>query len=507
LAVARALEALHHDRDGVANDLALHWVHAAPAGYVQEAVNACRLAARVSRARLGLDEAVSHLERALDLVSADPTQPERGRASLLVELARANGDAGRFAALLEWAIEAGRVATAAGLDDLVVASALAVPGGMSLAAVASDRRIDALLKAALALTDPASDENLMLRAKRMTTKFFVLDVDSLAAVADELLDAAQTSGHPHVVRAVAEDVAWYSRRDQHKRCVDLLRDAVDPTDPLTELPYLTQALDELYGSGDGRGFRTLFSVFTERATGSISYAVAAAFGTATLTLFDGDLTKALHQARHARHLGMVERRVSAVTSYAAFALHVAWLQGRLDRMVRLADWAWHDRPHPSNEALRAWAHAANGNEEPLRAFVANFSNIDRLMLVSARFTGGSLAALTHAAVHTGQQPALSLAGDLWAEITERFHGGFFPPDLAVNHFRAMLAHARGDLDQAEDYFRQAIIDHGSLGSAPHRSISQHELAALLTTRGRSRDGDEIHLLQTATSNGRLPGPC
>ena len=250
-------------------------------------------------------------------------------------------------------------------------------------------------------------------------------------------------------------------------------------------------MDEAYGSGDGATFRELFATFVPRAAGNLSYSLTGAFGLATLSLFDGDVDRAMHEARLARRLGLAERRVSVVTAYTAFALHVAWLRGRLADMRRLADWSWADQPHPQNEALRAWVYAVGGDAAPLRSFVANFTDVHRLMLVSARYTSGSLGALTHAAVLTNDGDALVLANDLWADITEVVHGGFYPPDVAVAHYRGLLARAANELNQAAEWFRQAVVDHESLGSRPHAAVSRIELAATLTRRGRAVDRDEI----------------
>jgi len=479
LAIATALSDTCPDPGRVATELAHHWYLAAPAGYVAEAVVACRRAARSARAGLGLDEAIAQLQRALDLVTADPTQPVRLRAELLVDLARANGDAGRATALVGWATEASRVASSAeGLDDVVVASALVIRAGMTLTALASDQRTHSLLRAGLERTAPGSDEHLMLRAKHMTTNFYGYDVDTLATIADELLDGAVASGQRHVIRAVAEDVAWYARQQQHHRCVELLHSVVDVADPLSELPYLSQALDELHASGDGQAFRQMFATFAQRAQGDVTYSVAAAFGRATLTLLDGHIERAMREARAARRHGMAERRVAVVAAYIAFALHAAWLENRLPDMQPIVDWAFVDRPHPQIEAWRAWVHATRGDQEPLRSLTTNFTNRHRLMLVSARFTGGSLGALTQAAVLTGDTAALALATELWVEITDAFHGGFFPPDLAVAHYRGMLAQTRGELDDAEAHYRQAIANHEAIGSLPHCMASRRALADL-----------------------------
>jgi class 3 adenylate cyclase len=148
-------EALIHrygdDVDSHLAEIAHHLLEAAPGGEVDRAVEfAERAAARASR-QLAHEEAVKHLERALEAAESAAAAARERRLRLLLELGEARTKAGRFAVARDTLDEAADLAQDIGDDESFVAATL----GMVAVAEAGgvDARVLALVRRSLEKVD------------------------------------------------------------------------------------------------------------------------------------------------------------------------------------------------------------------------------------------------------------------------------------------------------------------------------------------------------------------
>ncbi|HTC80611.1 MAG TPA: hypothetical protein VK848_03685, partial [Acidimicrobiia bacterium] len=156
--VGQALEAIGAGDDAHVPELAHHFfLAAAPAAEHDKAVDYAVRAAHAAVERLAFEDAVSHLERALQVLEA--TEGGEGRrARILVSLGEAQRRAGD-AAYRETLLEAGRLAGAAGDARLLAAAALANSRAVFSRTGQVDPERVALLEAAVAAVETGDDSD------------------------------------------------------------------------------------------------------------------------------------------------------------------------------------------------------------------------------------------------------------------------------------------------------------------------------------------------------------
>jgi DNA-binding winged helix-turn-helix (wHTH) protein/tetratricopeptide (TPR) repeat protein len=195
--IGRALEALYAGNPGPhLDELAYHFVRAAPGGVVQEAVDYAARAGQWALTHLAYDEAVRHFDRALDLLDGRAAADARRRCEVLLALGDAQWRAGApdaSRATFERAAAGARGLHAA---DLLARAALGVMPRVNIPLVEPVEPPLGLLEEALAALGETDDA---LRAM------------VLARLASALYYAATPGAHERAV-ALSEQAAELARR-------------------------------------------------------------------------------------------------------------------------------------------------------------------------------------------------------------------------------------------------------------------------------------------------------
>ena len=144
-------------------EVAHHLLEAAPGGDVDRAVEFAERAAERAYGKVAHEQAVKHLERALEASDSSARPDSRRRLRLLLELGEARTRAGRFAAAREALDEAADLAQGLGDDGAFVAATL----GMATVAEAGgvDERVLALIRRSL---EKVGEEDGVERSRLLT---------------------------------------------------------------------------------------------------------------------------------------------------------------------------------------------------------------------------------------------------------------------------------------------------------------------------------------------------
>jgi class 3 adenylate cyclase/tetratricopeptide (TPR) repeat protein len=201
--IADALEELHGDETaGHLSELAYHFVEAAPAGDPARAADYARRAAREATDRLAHEDAVSHLERARDVLELMPSPDRRLRLELLLELGEAETKASRYDSARATLHAAASLARELG-EERHFARALVGIGEISESGVV-DRELIALVEHAL---EGAGAEPGPLRSQLLTalaTELYWEDPTAADKLTLEALEMARQVGDD---RGIAQALA------------------------------------------------------------------------------------------------------------------------------------------------------------------------------------------------------------------------------------------------------------------------------------------------------------
>jgi hypothetical protein len=197
------------EADPPADALAHHFFAALPAGTADKAVlHAVRAAVRAGE-RLAYEDAVTHYERALEALTANPAATARRRAELLLDLGEALWRAGRGGPARTTLRDAADVAVRARCPELLAKAALRYRGGQFLLIHPADA--DNLRGLEQARGVLRTDEPRL--AARVTTKLALEylaagDLERHDALSREAIALARGSGCPATLAAVLIGRHW-----------------------------------------------------------------------------------------------------------------------------------------------------------------------------------------------------------------------------------------------------------------------------------------------------------
>jgi DNA-binding SARP family transcriptional activator len=481
--------------------VAHHYSEAAGLGLVDEAIRWHRRAADEATAALAYEQAVAHLEAAVDADGLRDPVDAAGRAELFVELGTAmNRSVDNVTArgVFRDAIE---LAEAAGRDDLVVAACLEF-GGMGDNIELADCAGVPLLDRAAAIIGPedsADHVHLLLRraawkpldtppdqrtelrrsarhmAERLGDERLVARALSREVDIDDLLDdptrlyegaAALEAAAPRTGSVGARLEAHRVRMAAHLR-LGRLRDAIDEFGLMHEcaesggfvllVEYTGALLDVLRGDIDAgeATFRRLVDI--HQRAGRTGYPAASALG----------IIMAL------RGRGAERRAVTDTTSATG---------GR-----------YNDR--------RPWAalHAVGaGRFDDAGPALVRWLDDDAPLLTPFR-QAESVAMVAAIAARTRLPELCRRLDDLMAPYSGQWIAYTGQPWGATDHYRALLARGAGDVAAAEALLRAALAAYEREGERPWRAHATIELADVLGRRNSAGDAEEAAALADAAS--------
>jgi class 3 adenylate cyclase/tetratricopeptide (TPR) repeat protein len=222
--IGTALERRYGDDvDSHLSEIAHHLLEAAPGGDVDRALEYAERAASSASRQLAHEEAVKHLERALEASDSGPGAERGRRLRLLLALGEARTKAGRFAAARDTLDEAADLAGELADDDAFVAATL----GMVTVAEAGgvDERVLTLVQRSLEkVGDRDSRERSLLLTGLAQELYWKDPTGEAKAALDEAIEVARRVGDEPVLAAALS-----------RRQFDLTANAQERLEMATEL--------------------------------------------------------------------------------------------------------------------------------------------------------------------------------------------------------------------------------------------------------------------------------
>jgi eukaryotic-like serine/threonine-protein kinase len=497
--VGEAIEAIAADgsRERQLDDLARHFIEAAPAGELDKAVDYARRAAARAASQLAHEDAASLYAQALDLTDGSSIE-DRARLEIAYELGRARWLAGRFEEARAAYEQAAVLARELGDADTLAATAL----GISLVAAAGqvDEPLLALLREALeAIDDPDGPTGIQLRSA-IAGRTIWRDPDEARTLAAGALESARALGDDHAL-AVALFAQQFllaatpdSPRDRLANADELIqvaRRAGDPDFEVRAHAYRGHAQLEL---GDIAAADAAFEDYARLARKlrqPTHLWHIPVFG-ATRATMDGDFARAEELSEEVRRDGERAQEPLSGQLHALQTAVVRRLQGRLEEALpAVREMA---RRFP---AIRAW-------KLTLASFLAELGSTDE-----ARAEFEQLAANSFEDVPRDMQwvPAMTRLADTCFHLGDAERAAVLHEMLApfaglnvivgrggscqgpVDLYLGRLAITTGRVEQALAHFERAVETAGRVGDRPFLIEARFGLGRALAARGRSGDAE------------------
>jgi eukaryotic-like serine/threonine-protein kinase len=495
--VGEAIEAIEGDRDRLLDDLARHFIEAAPAGELDKAVDYARRAAARASSQLAHEDAASLYAQALELIDGSSTD-DRVRLEIAYELGRARWLAGRFEEARAAYEQAAGLARELGDADRLAAAAL----GISLVAAAGrvDEPLLGLLREALeAIDDPDGATGIQLRSA-IAGRTVWRDPDEARRLAADTLESARRLGDDHAL-AVALFAQQFllaatpeSPRDRIANADELIQVARRSGDPDFEVrahAYRGHAQLEL---GDVAAADAAFADYTRLARElrqPTHLWHIPMFGAMRATM-EGRFEDAERLSDEARRDG---ERAQEPLSGQLHALQIAVIrrhQGRLEEALpAVREMA---RRFP---AIRAW-------QMTLASFLAELGGTDE-----ARAEFDALAANDFEDVARDMQwvPAMTRLADCCAWLGDAERAAILHDRLApfaglnvivgrlgsyqgpVDLYLGRLSMTVGRVDQALEHFERAASLARRVGDRPFLIEARFGVGKALAARGRGGDAE------------------
>jgi hypothetical protein len=222
---------------------------------------------------------------------------------------------------------------------------------------------------------------------------------------------------------------------------------------------------------------------------------------ATYFQLAGQVDEAVRLGEEALALGLAIQEPDAFGCYATHR----WSLGVFgvpepELPTDLADPLW-----PMFPLIRAWTHAARGEEERARQVLGDFSVL--VITPTHDLERFAVAAVVFAVAGTDEQRAWAYERLLPHAGRHVVVGGCAAYHAAVDHHLGALAASLGDLPAAERHYRDAVAMHARLGAAAWAGVSEQALRALggtLETRNDFRVDDGRWVLSYAGRRVSLP---
>jgi class 3 adenylate cyclase len=495
--VGEAIEAIDGDRDRQLDDLARHFIEAAPAGELDKAVDYARRAAAHASSQLAHEDAASLYAQALELIDGSATD-DRVRLEIAHDLGRARWLAGRFEEARAAYEQAAGLARRLGDADRLASAAL----GISLVAAAGqvDEPLVAMLREALsAIDDSDGAVGIQLRSA-IAGRTIWGDPDEARKLAAEALESARRLGDDHAL-AVALFAQQFllaatpdSPRDRLANADELIqvaRRAGDPDFEVRAHAYRGHAQLELgdIAAADA-SFEDYARLARELRQPTHLWHIPV-FG-ATRATMDGDFERAEALSEEVRRDG---ERAQEPLSGQLHALQIAVirrLQGRLEEALpAVREMA---RRFP---AIRAW-------KLTLASFLAELGSVDEARAEFEQLAAGEFEDLPR---DLQWVPAMTRVADTCFYLGDAKRAAILHDKLApftglhvivgragscqgpVDLYLGRLALTAGRTEQALAHFERAVELATRVGDRPFLIEARFGLGRALAARGRAGDAE------------------
>jgi class 3 adenylate cyclase len=494
--IAEVLEGFYaDDPEPHLDELARHFLEAAPAGEAEKAVDYATRAGRQAIRQLAYEEAAEDFAQALEIAEMQPESDERGLCELLLELGEAQTKAGRFGAARQTFVRAADLSRTPAPDLLVRAvlgvSALSEEGG-------TDEEIVSLIEEALAALDEGDSAARAELLSQLSHEYYWVDLAGKAApLGEEAVEMARRVGEPKALAlalsrrlfvtlgsrsgpervTIADEIRQLGERSGDRELtlrshIYLLREHLE----LGDIPAVDREL-EAYArlAGELRIPQHLWHVPLLRGMRA---------------MIDGRLEEAEQLAEEARRGG---ERAEEALHRQFYAIQLALLrrqQGRIEELLPLVEMIAERYP-----AVRAWRVALAqiytevGRDQEARAQFERLASkdFDDLARDAAWLPAMALLSETCAALSDAERAAqlyerLAPYAGLTV-VTGRAAACYGP----VDRYLGLVATTMGRFGEAERHFDASLELSGKMGDRPFTAAAKNDLAGALLARGRRGD--------------------
>ncbi|HKP63130.1 MAG TPA: AAA family ATPase [Polyangiales bacterium] len=491
---ARAIEQRDRDRSRPrAAEAAFHYLRAGSLEDLQRALDSSEQAARSAR-RLGAHEdAVLHLERALELLSRLPEQDDARRCELLLELGAVQMASGSQRAAQDTHAHAAQLAQLIGKPELFARAALGF--GLPFGAGGSDQREVELLSAALSQL-PAGDSALRaLLASRLSHAllFGVRHVER-AQLAEEALAMARRLGDAATLASVLlerHQALWTGAPAEERLAVadEVVQLAEANGDRQLALQARALRLGDLLELGRLDRYRAESAHYARcvRDDGLVTSAWHVPMQQATLAMLAGRFVEAEQLGNEGLALGRRVQHQGVEVFHHSVQMTIRYLQGRFAELLPALRHGAEAYPTLLVfHAGLALAHSERGErlEASLvfeRLAANDFKDVPRDFLWV--FNLALLSLTAHCLGDAARAAQLYAWLSPYAAYNVRVTRIGISSIGSAQHYLGLLALTLGHHDQAVDHLEQAVAAHTRQGALAMLANSQLQLGRALAARG------------------------
>lgn len=498
---ARAAELWEGIPDGLPH-VAHHFV-AAGQEYREQAVAACRAAARSASERLGHEDAAVLYRLALDTLGVDSPAPEA--ITIRMELARSLWRSGRHEEAWQLNDGAWEAACAIGDAAAMADAALGTRLGLDFSGAALHTTAT---RCAEALTALAAHHPGLRTRVLATSALALVSIDPEAARAHAIEAHALAAAVTHdpaalgyaLVAQCATDLSPDTLHDRVRDARRVLRIATSTGEWALVAPARFILMGSLLEQGNIRLLDAELGNPGDQhpALGELRDGRHDAWFLCSRAILDGDTDRAERAVHEALARATESKDPDGSAAWGGQFALVRWMQDRVEELEPLFVGAVQANPgDPIWPASLAWLRARLGEHDAARGLVESVLPLTRIP--RDRNWLACMAILAEPASIAADE---SLQRQLY-DVLAPYAGRLAPIGLGVacwgtvDRALALLARALGDDTGAIEHYRSAIAVCGYTGARAWLAEAQVELAELLIASGR--DDDEVPRLLTEAS--------
>ena len=515
--IAEAIEASHrHDIEDHVDELADHSVLALPEVDSSRAFDYCRRAGKRSLDMLAYEDAAQRFARAVELATAGAVGEDL-RIEALLDLGDARtrcGDLPAAAAAYEVAAASARRRNRPGQ---LARAALGLGAGLSGFEVRlyDQRQLDLLRESLARLGDSDAELGAWVLARLSVAESYLADRDSRLARSGLAVDEARRVGDPKLLAYAlssycdAIDGPAYTK-DRLRFADDMVRLGIDAHDRESELLGRRFRVVALIESGDLHGVAAEIEAFA-RGAEQLRWPLVEWYPVlwrGMLALVEGRLDETEELLREAERIGRSAGSVNAGIVVDVQRIQLALERGRPGEAYELLRPFIEDpEGGPNAEAWRALPLARMGRSAEANASIDRLAAVGFPLVVDAAWLE-VIASVAEACAELRHREGAKLLLPLLMPYADRFATGAIGAICfgSMHRHVALLAHCAGELDLADEYFRQALRANRRAGATLLIAHTQRQHAALLHDRASPGDAGAAEAnLATADKTYRQVG--
>jgi eukaryotic-like serine/threonine-protein kinase len=516
--VGEVLESIHQSRlEPHLDELAYHFIQAAPGGQVEKALDYAVRAAQRATSLLAYEGAAGHYERALQALELKEPPDEQCRSELLLALGDAQTRAGNTVKARDTFQLAADVARRVGLAEHFARAALGIGAGAVMGTrygEVDELQVRLLEEALRVLGENESAHRVRLLAQLCLALYH--SVERRVRLSQEAVEMARrVASKPGLLAALfSRSIALEGFEKAEERlavATEIVQVAEEIGEKEMALRGHYRRLRELLELGDVPAVEEELKTYARLADElrQPRYLWLAPFYKSTFALLEGRFEDCERLVRQALTIGQRAQDPNAILFFNTEMVTLRRLQGRFEEVE--AEVKNFVLRYPSIAGWRAslaciysgMGRRSQAREEFERLAQNDFAGLPR---DGAWVVGIALLAQVCAFLHDAQRAAplygllLPFAGH---NVIIGAAAVFYGP---VSRHLGLLATTMSHWEEAAGHFEDALATSARLGARPFTAFSQHEYAAMLLARRQPEDREKaFSFLQQALATANELG--